>query len=66
MPGDVGGLLLVGLVPAAYLLFQGLHYRRQQATQAQLGAATVPWGVWLVSNSSPFGFTGTSFLEKNC
>ena len=38
MPGDVGGLLLVGPVPAADLLVQGLHRGRHQTTQAQLGA----------------------------
>ncbi len=38
MPGEVSGLLLVGLVPAAHLLLQRLHRRRQQAVQAQPGA----------------------------
>ena len=38
MPGDVGGLLLVGPVPAADLLVQSLHRGRHQTTQAQLGA----------------------------
>jgi hypothetical protein len=38
VPGEVGGLLLVGLVPAARLLLQRLHHGRQQAAQAQPGA----------------------------
>jgi hypothetical protein len=38
VPGDVGGLLLVGPVPAPDLLLQRLHDSRQQATQTLLGA----------------------------
>jgi hypothetical protein len=37
VPGDVGGLLLVGPVPAARLLFQRLYHSRQEAAQAQPG-----------------------------
>ena len=48
MPGDVGGLLLVGLVAAVHLLLQRLHYGRQQATQAQLGAFLLGEGGALV------------------
>jgi hypothetical protein len=38
VPGNVGGLLLVGPVPAVHLLLQRLHHGRQQAAQAQPGA----------------------------
>ena len=38
MPGDVGGLLLVGPVPPADLLVKGFHGGRHETTQAQLGA----------------------------
>jgi hypothetical protein len=48
MPGDVGGLLPVGQVPAAHLLLQRLHRGRHQATQAQLGAFLLGEGGALV------------------
>ena len=48
VPGDVGGLLPVGLVPAAHLLLQRLHHGRQQATQAQTGAFLLGEGGALV------------------
>jgi hypothetical protein len=48
VPGEVGGLLLVGLVPAARLLIQRLHHGRQQAVQAQPGAFLLGEGGALV------------------
>ena len=38
VPGEIGGLLLIGLIPAVHLLLERLHHGRQQAAQAQLGA----------------------------
>ena len=48
VPGDIGGMLVVGPVPAVDLLLHRLHHGGQQTTQAQFGAFLLGEGGALV------------------